>query len=77
MTGVLFCDEAEETDGTLNDMCWRVSGRFPCLVGGTNDDVTEVLGDRSSNLSKTITLGSDPAMLLDPDPVLACCRALV
>jgi hypothetical protein len=77
VTGELDCDEVDETDGTLNDICWRVSGRFPCLLAGTNGDVSDVVGDRSSNRSRTITLGSDLVLLLDPDPVLVCCRPLV
>jgi len=77
VTGVLDCDEVEDAGGTLNDMCWRVSGRFACLIGGTRGDVSDVVGDRSSNRSRTITFGSDLVLLLEPDPVLACCRALV
>lgn len=76
MTGVLDCDEVADTDGTLNDICCRVSGRFPCLLGGTNGDVSDVVGDKSSNRSRTITLGSDLVLLLDSDPDLACCRPL-
>lgn len=58
--GELDCDEVVETDGTLNVMCWSVSGNVPCRVG----DVTDVVGDSSSNRSRTITLGSD-LLLLD------------
>jgi len=74
--GVLDCDDAEEVDGMLNDICWRVSGRFDCLIEGTNGDVSDVVGDRSSNRSKTTTFGSDLVLLLELDPALLCCRAL-
>jgi hypothetical protein len=77
VTGVLDCDDAEEVDGMLNDICWRVSGRFDWLIGGTGGDVSDVVGDRSSNRSKTITFGSDLVLLPEPDPVLVCCPLLV
>lgn len=57
--GVLACDDVEEVGGMFNDMCERVSGRFGCLVGGASGEVNDVVGDRSSNRSKTITFGSD------------------
>jgi hypothetical protein len=39
--------------------------------------VSEVLGDRSSNRSRTTTFGSDLVLLLEFDPLLAICRVPV
>lgn len=40
-------------------------------------DVSDVLGDRSSNRSRTTTFGSDLVLLLESDPLLVARRALV
>jgi hypothetical protein len=75
--GVLPCDDAEEGGGMLSDMCWRVSGRPTCLIWCASGDGSDVLGDRSSNRSRTTTFGSDLVLLLESDPLLTICRELV